>query len=424
MTRDGARAADGGLPDLAPFRGIRYSSDRGPLDDLLAPPYDVVDDVQAEELRRRSPYNCVRLVLPEGGASERYENAARDLTSWEAEGVLERDAAPSVYVYRQTYDLDGSTIQRRALFAALRLTPFTSGEVLPHEHTHRGPKEDRLALSLACRAQLSPIFVIGEDGEGSLLEALRSVETGEPLLAGHTPDGIAHAFWRVSDEEGVARFCTLGSAGPLLIADGHHRYETALAAAAARADEEGARRTLCCIVSELDPGLSALPTHRALATAPVRGSWIDSLAELFEIEALAPGQPETAAERVALSDGPALGLLLAGGGAYLLRPRPSTIEAAGIAPERAAIGAVLFDRLVLDGVLGTSADDAAGEGILTYHRRADETARLAGDDGAAFLLAPVTVDAVRAAVEDGTRLPAKTTYFSPKMPTGLVFRPW
>ena len=423
MIRDGSPAVSGARPDLAPFQGIRYSAKRGPLDDLLAPPYDVVDAVQAEELRRRSPHNCVRLVLPEGGASERYENAARDLMFLRIDGVAVPEA-PSVYVYRQTYDLEGSTIQRRALFAALRLAPFTSGEVLPHEHTHRGPKEDRLALSLACRAQLSPIFVIGEDGEGALLEALRSVETGEPLLAGHTPDGIAHDFWRVSDEEGVARFCTLGSTGPLLIADGHHRYETALAAAAARPDEEGARRTLCCIVSELDPGLSALPTHRALATAPVGGSWIDSLAELFEIHALAPGQPEMAAERVARSDGPALGLLLAGGDAYLLHPRPSAIQSAGIAPERAAIGAVLFDRLVLDGVLGTSADHAAGDGLLTYHRRADETARVAGDDGAAFLLAPVTVDAVRAAVEDGTRLPAKTTYFSPKMPTGLVFRPW
>jgi len=424
MTGNDSPTGTGALPDLAPFHGIRYAAGLGSLDDLLAPPYDVVDAVQAEALRGRSPHNCVRLVLPEGEAPERYETAARDLASWESEGVLERDAAPSVYVYRQTYDLDGSTIERRALFAALRLTPFTSGEVLPHEHTHRGPKEDRLALSLACRAQLSPIFVIGDDGEGALLEALHSVETGEPLLSGFTPDRIAHAFWRVSDEEEAARFCTLGSAGPLLIADGHHRYETALAAAAARPDEGGARRTLCCIVSELDPGLSALPTHRALATSPADGSWIEALAQMFEIDALAQGSPEAAAERVAISDEPALGLILAGGAAYLLRPRPTAIETGGIAPSRVGIGAVLFDRMVLHGVLGTTADDAAAEGILTYHRRAAETSRAAGEGGAAFLLAPVTVDAVRAAVADGARLPAKTTYFSPKMPTGLVFRPW
>jgi uncharacterized protein (DUF1015 family) len=424
MNSNDLPAGTSALPDLAPFHGIRYAADLGALDDVLAPPYDVVDAAQAEALRGRSPFNCVRLVLPEGEAPERYETAARDLASWEAEGVLERDATPSVYVYRQTYDLDGSTIERRALFAALRLTPFEAGEVLPHEHTHRGPKKDRLALWLACHAQLSPIFVIGEDGEGELLETLRSVETDQPLLAGQTPDGIVHAFWRVSDEEEAARFCALGSAGPLLIADGHHRYETSLAAAAARPDEVGARRTLCCIVSELDPGLNALPTHRALATSLADGNWIDALAEVFEIDLLEPGQPEAAAERVASADEPALGLILPGRAAYLLRPRPSAIEAGGIAPSRVAIGAVLFDRLVLHGVLGTTADEAAAEGILTYHRRAEETSRVAGEAGAAFLLAPVTVDAVRAAVADGSRLPAKTTYFSPKMPTGLVFRPW
>lgn len=413
------------MPDIAPFRALRFDRLAGEPGDLLAPPYDVIGPEDAAALRERGPFNCVRLILPEGEAPERYRLAARRLADWETDRVLERDPSPSAYVYRQTYEDGGARVDRRALFAALRLAPFEDGEVLPHERTHRGPKEDRLALTLACRAQLSPIFVIGEDGDGKLIDALRAVESESPELDGPTPDGIHHTLWRVSDEPAAARLCALASRGPLLIADGHHRYETALAAGAARPEEDGAQRTLCCVVSELDPGLTVLPTHRALATVPPGGSWIEALADGFEIESLPGLDPGDAARQVAAAGDAALGLVTAGGrDAHLLRARPSAVENAGIARARARIGAAIFDHLVLDGALGTSADDAARDGILTYHREAADTASAAGDDGAAFLLSPVEVDAVRDAVSDGTRLPAKTTYFSPKVPTGLLFRPW
>lgn len=413
------------MPDLAPFRALRFARLAGSPADLLAPPYDVIDPDDAEALRARSPFNCVRLVLPEGEPPERYGLAARRLDDWETDRVLERDSHPSAYVYRQTYDVDGAPVHRRALFAALRLVPLDAGEVLPHERTHRGPKEDRLALTLACRAQLSPIFVIGEDPDGGLIEALRSTEDQTPELDGETPDGIEHTLWRVSEDAAAARLCGLASAGPLLIADGHHRYETALAAAAARPEEEGAQRVLCCVVSELDPGLTVLPTHRALATSPPSGSWVDALADAFEIEPSPGADPESAARQVASLGDAALGVLAAGeDGPHMLSPRTSAVEKAGIAPARARIGAAIFDHLVLEGALGTSADDAARDGILTYHRDATDAVDARGGEGAAFLLPPVSVDAVRAAVSDGARLPAKTTYFSPKVPTGLLFRPW
>ncbi len=413
------------MPDLAPFRALRFDRLAGQPADLLAPPYDVIGPEEAEALRERGPFNCVRLVLPEGEAPERYRLAARRLADWETDRVLERDPSPSVYAYRQTYEDDGARVDRRALFAALRLAPFEAGEVLPHERTHRGPKEDRLALSLACRAQLSPIFVIGEDGDGALIEALRAIESAPPALDGATPDGIRHTLWRVSDEAEATRLCALASRGPLLIADGHHRYETALAAAAARPEEDGAQRTLCCVVSELDPGLTVLPTHRALATPPPGGNWVEALADGFEIEPLPGLDPGDAARRVAAAGDAALGLVTAGGrDAFLLRPRASAVEKAGIAPARARIGAAIFDHLVLEAALGTSADDAARDGVLTYHREPADAASAVEDHGAAFLLPPVGVDAVRDAVSDGTRLPAKTTYFSPKVPTGLLFRPW
>lgn len=413
------------MPDLAPFSALRFDRLAGQPGEILAPPYDVIDAAEAEALRERSPFNCVRLVLPEGEAPERYGLAARRLADWETDRVLERDPSPSVYVYRQTYEIDGVTVHRRALFAALGLVPLDSGEVLPHERTHRGPKEDRLALTLACRAQLSPIFVIGEDPDGRLIEALESLADREPVMDGPTPDGITHTLWRVSDEPEAARLCALGSLGPLLIADGHHRYETALAAATARPGEEGAQRTLCCVVSERDPGLTVLPTHRALTIGPLDRSWADALGDHFDIEALPGVDPDEAARRVARTGEAALGLVTESGGTvHMLRSRADAVEEAGIAPARARVAAALFDHLVLDGALDMSADDAARDGVLTYHRDATEAARACGADGAAFLLPPVDVDAVRDAVSDGTRLPAKTTYFSPKIPTGLLFRPW
>lgn len=413
------------MPDLAPFRALRFDPLAGRPGELLAPPYDVIDAGEAEALRGRSPFNCVRLVLPEGEAPERYRLAARRLADWKTDRVLEREASPSVYVYRQTFEAKGTLLHRRALFAALRLVPLDSGEVLPHERTHRGPKEDRLALTLACRAQLSPIFTIGEDPDGRLTEALDSVAEQTPVLDGPTPDGITHTLWCVSDESAATRLCTLASRGPLLIADGHHRYETALAAAAARPEEEGARRTLCCIVGERDPGLTVLPTHRALEGEPPGGSWIEALGSSFDMETLPGEDPDGTALRVAAEGGAILGLFApAEGGAHLLRAKESAVAGTGIAPSQARVAAAIFDRIVLESLLDTSADAVARDGALTYHRGASEAASACGEKGAAFLLPPVDVDAVRDAVSHGERLPAKTTYFFPKIPTGLVFRPW
>ena len=251
------------LPDLAPFTALRFTDAAGDLSSLLAPPYDVIDPAAAAELRERSPYNCVRLILPDGSPDVRYRAAAETLEEWIAAGILAGDPEPSVYVYRQRFEIGGLPAERLAVFAAVRLTPFGEGEVLPHERTHSGPKKDRLALTLATRTQLSPIFMVARDEEGRLFDLEREVVATEPSAQAVTPDGIRHAVWVVpgdTDGSGGALAAAAG-AQPLLIADGHHRYETALVVSEMLGDSVKARYLLVCVVSQRDPGLLVRPTH-------------------------------------------------------------------------------------------------------------------------------------------------------------------
>ncbi len=407
------------MPRLSPFPALRYTPQAGNLEDVLAPPYDVIDSAQAAELRSRSPYNAVRVVLPEGGTEDRYAEAAKVLASWKEAGVLAADSEPGVYVYRQEYEQAGTPIARLAMFGALDLVPLDRGEVLPHERTHAGPKRDRLALTLATMTQLSPVFMAGQDPEALLLEALRAAtESGEPAALGCTPDGIRHALWRVVGPSAV-ELCRIVNRRPLLIADGHHRYETALEAARQLGTEE-AGKMLVCVVSEADPGLVIQPTHRTVTALPaeVGEDLLDGLATSFEVAPLGRLSPSDAAV-VAATTSSAL-VLLRTGEAHALPPRASGGEEH--ADPGAAIAAVQFDVCVVRELLDTDADAAAHDGILEYHRDPEEAARRAGDRGAVFLLPPVSLEAVWKATTAGLRLPPKSTYFEPKMPSGLLYR--
>lgn len=408
------------MPRLSPFAALRFTNIAGNLEDVIAPPYDVIDARLAKDLRSRSPHNAVRLVLPEGSEDERYQSAAATLETWKATGILATDAEPGVYVYRQQYEQAGKPVARLALFAALDLVPLDGGEVLPHERTHAGPKKDRLALTLATMTQMSPVFMTGRDPDGVLLTALRdATEAEDPDVSGDTPDGIAHALWRVTGES-ANELCALVGRHPLLIADGHHRYETALEASR-RLNTESSRQMLICVVSEVDPGLVIQPTHRTVTRLPPSssGSWQERLAEWFDVDSLGRLSPAEAAARAAsCSSG---FVLFVNDEALLMTVKK--LEVGEQEDPTDAIAAVQFDRQVIAALLGTSADVAAHEGILEYHRNPADAVKGAGVHGAAFLLPPVSLEAVWKATATGFRLPPKSTYFEPKMPSGLLFRP-
>lgn len=424
---------------VSPFRALRYGDAAGDAAGLIAPPYDVIDPGLAKELRARSPYNAVRLVLPEGEGDRRYHVAAARLADWRREGVLVEDERPSLYVYRQRYERGGRPVDRLAVFGALRLDPPGEG-VLPHEHTHAGPKADRLALTLATRTQLSPVFLVARDPGGSLLQALRVAASAGPARRAVTPDGVQHALWPVAASDATAGLAELTGRHPLLIADGHHRYETALEVQR-QLRSESSGRVLACIVSEADPGLLIRPTHRTLrgrgrSTSGVPSAFderLERLAEWFEVDELGPHAPADAERRAA--EDPACMVVFPGGGeeggrrpAYRLSPRhagpPAPGEEGGNGDRATSrIAAVGFDRHVVRDLLGTDADSAARGGLLEYHRNAEEAVRRAGPGGGAFILPPVPLEAVWDVTAAGLRLPPKSTCFEPKIPSGLLFRP-
>ena len=414
------------VPELVPFSALRFSRSAGDLSLLLAPPYDVIDATDAEELKGRSQHNCVRLVLPDGSPGNRYVNAAATLRQWLLDGVLDVDPDPAVYVYRQRFEADGQASERMALFAAVRLTPFSDGEVLPHERTHSGPKKDRLALTLATRTQLSPIFMVARDEDGRLYDLERELVSTAPDVEAATPDGIQHSMWVVAGERGEA-LVSAAASHPLLIADGHHRYETALVVAETLGDNVKAAYLLGCIVSQLDPGLVVRPTHRILSRPPLVGDgrfdWVSTLSESFHLQKLSPMSPAEAEEAVAsASPGSIIVALPNGAGNWLASARSEALAGAGIPAERARIAPVVFDELILGVLYGLQADEAAHEGILSYSR-SPEGATSMSEGACGFVLPPVSLEDVWATAGRGGRLPPKSTYFEPKMPSGLLFRP-
>lgn len=412
------------MPDLHPFPALRFSRQAGSLSELLAPPYDVITPSDAERLRALHPANAVRLVLPEGDVPGMYEQAARLLGQWRAEGLLEIDPVPSVTVYRQEFEGPQGPVSRHGLFAALTLSPFDQGEVLPHERTHSGPKRDRLALTIATQAQLSPVFLTARDESSRLFHDLLAATGAEPDDHAVTPDGVSHTTWRIGDPELAASLCKAAGAGPLLIADGHHRYETALEANRLLGGEaSAARRVLVCVVSAQDPGLRIQPTHRTVVGAPIQGSaedWTAVLSASFELRPVADSDPVSAARHAEDQD---VIVLWSSGQAWELRPTVNVVSTFGLDEADAAIPSVVLDRLVIEGILGHDADTAARDGRLAYFRDAEGATHAAGDEGAAFLLPAVEQEAVWRVTSLGRRLPPKSTYYEPKIPSGLLFRP-
>jgi uncharacterized protein (DUF1015 family) len=416
------------VAEVSPIQAVHYDLGRvGALTDVVAPPYDVVDDQQRAELAGRSPYNVVELDLPrdpDGG--DPYEHAAELLEEWTSEGVLTRDSDPTIWALEQDYTApDGSRLTRRGFLARVKLAPYGEG-IRPHERTQPGPKEDRLRLTRATRHNLSPIFSLHPgDGWRHLEPAL----TGGPLGEVTDSDGTTHRVWPIEDPAIHEAIAEELAPGELLIADGHHRYETSLAYQREIGEGTPADYVLMALVSLEDPGLTVFPTHRlisGLAEDPAKQEALGTgLKELFEVEEVPTDRLDPAgtegvgvfgyvdshfkrAYRLRLASNPALDEALAGRSeAY------RTLDAA------------ILEELILQGILGMSADDIAAKRGIGYTPSIDEAlAKLdAGDYQAAFILRPTPIDQVREVAAAGETMPPKSTYFFPKLLTGIVFNP-
>jgi uncharacterized protein (DUF1015 family) len=397
----------------------------GSFEDVIAPPYDVIDAELRAELAARSPFNVVEIDLPEG--DDPYMHARDTLDAWRQQGVLTREREPALWVLEQEYTApDGSQRTRRGFFARVRVEDYGAGRIRPHERTHPGPKEDRLRLTRATRANLSPIFSLFPDPEGAASEAIAAAAGGEPFAEATDLDGTKNTLWRVADPDAIASLQAPLLDAELLIADGHHRYETARV----YADEiggEGEHRYVLMLLTPLsDPGLLIFPTHRLLTGLKDSPDKQEALGEAmkrdFEVEQIDADD---------LEPSPNGQVQFGYMDSHFKQPYRLTLKDQAIAdralegkpdPYRRLDTAVL-EALALRGALGMSEEDIAEKHGLDYSKDFAD-AREAVESGradAAFFMAPTPVDQVREVAEAGESMPPKSTYFYPKIPTGLVF---
>jgi uncharacterized protein (DUF1015 family) len=415
------------MAEIQPLRALHYDlSVTGGLQDVVSPPYDVIDDQMRAELAGRSPYNVVTIDLPEGG-EERYETAALTLEHWRQKGAIVADEEPALWTLAQEYSgPDGQRRTRRGFFARVRVEEYGPGRIRPHERIHPGPKEDRLRLTRATRANLSPIFSLYSDPTGEAMAALGAHTGVGPWGRTTDADGTVNTLQRVSDPDAIATAQRVLASSELLIADGHHRYETARVYAEELGGEGPHRFVLMCLVALQDPGLTVFPTHRLIRgldderrAALQRTVNLDfTIAPLAEMAELAPPA----------NDECRIGYLTAGGPALMLTLRDPALADAAL-PDHAEpyrrLDTAVLEALVLKGALQMSDEDIDHLNGLGYARDFDQAVELIRDGAydAAFFMAPTPIERVHEVAAAGESMPPKSTYFVPKVPTGLLFNP-
>lgn len=422
---------------VRPFRGLRYKwpAVGTSLTDVICPPYDVISDAEQAELEARSPYNAIRLELPDGDDDQRYTNAANLVEQWSTQGVLARDETPYYYVTRRTFSHEGRTFSRMGLSAAVRLEDYERRVVMPHEYTRAQAKEDRYRLMEACATNFSPVMALYRDPGGRIRDAIYRVTRDAPSATALYGEDEEIALWTVEASKLDDAIRQTLHEAQVFIADGHHRYETALRYRDAMrgrrgwSDEEAFNYALVTLIDFDDSGLLVLPYHRALRnmSPPTLSAVRDRLLEVFHLRTIDP-QPRSARDlerAVNAQPGVSVGLLGPDGeGPYMLTLREGPVrEKLSRLPNGDALlssdGWVLHQG-ILEPVLG---DPAPEEAEYLHDPREAWRRVLSGDLQMAFYLKPFPMDLFRAVVSTGQRLPPKSTYFHPKLPTGLVFNP-
>lgn len=416
------------MAEIQPIRALRYDLDRtGGLQDVVAPPYDVIDVAQRTALEARSDYNVVRIDLPQGG-EDRYDRAAALLEDWRSDGAVVLDGTPALWTLSQDYvGPDGQQRTRNGVFARVRVEEYGPGRIRPHERTHPGPREDRLRLTRATKANLSPIFSLFSDPAGAVADALSGAGGGDVWAQTTDDDGTVNRLGRVDDRAAIAAVQEVLAETELLIADGHHRYETARVYADEIGGEGPHRYVLMCLVALQDPGVTVFPTHRLVGG--LRPDQHETLANVlrrdFEIARL----DDTAALAPAASDAVHIGYI----DAHFKQPFMLTLRDPAIAdaalPERSEpyrrLDTAVLEALILKSALEMTDDDIDHLNGLGYARDFDQALELVhtGEYDAAFFMAPTPVERVQEVAASGESMPPKSTYFFPKVPTGLLFNP-
>ncbi len=434
------------MPDVQAFRGIRYDlAHVGSLRNVVAPPYDVIDSQMQEELYQRHPCNAIRLILNreepgDGDAENRYTRAARFFRTWLRQGALMTEADPALYVYQQEFEHAGERYVRQGVMGRVRLEAFGEGNIYPHEETYPGPKQDRLKLMQACRANLSQIFGLVPDSDRAAGDLLGRAIVGKTPLEATDDLGVIHRMWPITDINIIQEAQALYAGQPTFIADGHHRYETACLYRDLLAKELGgldaqhpANFVLMMLVGMSDPGMIVLPTHRLF-----RGlSGIDAptlrekLAPCFATEQVGTGveagsqiwqEIETAGRQEQMAffttrDQQWVRVELSEAGRAKMDARCSNRSA-----RWRSLGVAVLHHLVIADLLG--AEDLPRPNYVHDVQEVVELLSANAEDSPtdlAALVMPATVDDIQVLSTEGERMPQKSTYFYPKLLSGLVF---
>jgi len=432
------------MPEIQAFRGIRYDLGHvGSLSDVTAPPYDVIDPALQDALYRKHPCNIVRLELnriepgDDDEANNRYTRARRFFKNWRSEGVLFTEADPAIYVYHQQFTVAGRQYTRRGFMARVRLQRFGEGLIFPHEQTMSAPKMDRLMLTVMCRANLSQVFGLFPDAQNEAQAILdKAVANMTPVQAtDHL--GVVHRMWPVTDVAVIAALSGVMGPKPIFIADGHHRYETAcnyrdqVYDSGFLGPDHPANYVLMMCVAMEAPGLMVLPTHRLFrGLAPMSSEQLAArLGPCFTTHVVAEGAQSAPTVWREIEVEAQQGTV----GLYTEQDRRWTLAriteagkakmadaAAEHSPEWQQLGVSILHRLIVETLLGpTSLPEPR------YVHLVEEVAQglQSGEFPMAGLVMPATVSHVRSISLQGERLPAKSTYFYPKLLSGLVVNP-
>ena len=431
------------MPEIQAFRGIRYNLGQvGSLSDVVAPPYDVINPDFQEELYKKHPCNVVRLILnrmepSDDEASNRYTRAGRFFKSWKDEGVLFEEPDPAIYVYHQEFEALGQTFVRRGFMARVKVQRFGEGMIFPHEQTMSKAKADRLMLTAVCKANMSQVFGLYPDETCDVQQALDAAIADKTPLVAVDHLGVTHRMWPVTDVAVIATVTGMMGPKPIFIADGHHRYETAcnyrdqVYDSGFLSPDHPANYVMMQCVAMDDPGLAVLPTHRLLPGVPEMDSTelAEKVGDLFTTREAGQGPAaanevwediETADRQDTLAlytkkDDRWTILQLTDAG----RDKMDQV-AVDRDPVWRQLGVSILHRLVIETLISPDREVQP-----KYVHLVEEVVEgiQSGEYPLAALVMPATVDHIRQISMAGERMPAKSTYFYPKLLSGLVFNP-
>lgn len=420
----------GSMAEIAPLQTMRYErAIAGPLQTLVSPPYDVIDAQLRARLAAGNKYNVVGVDLPEGG-EDRYDNAEALIRRWTDEGALTIEDEPAIWVLRQKYTgPDGAERVRHGIFCRVRIQDYGPGKIRPHERTHPGPKQDRLDLMRATRANLSPIFSLFSDETGDFAKLVNDATGGEPYDHCTDLDGSENTLWRVGDDATIDALVETLADRELLIADGHHRYETARTYAAEIGGDGPHNYVLMFLCALQDPGMTVFPTHRLIAggTPERRAAVAAVIEQSFEPTEIPAGELVPADDED--TRGCEFGYLEgAGRPAVRLKLKDQSIADAALAGRSQAyrqLDTAILEALLLKGALGMTDDDISHLNGLWYSSDVDEARAFVEGDrfDMGFFLRSTPIRQIQDVAAAGETMPPKSTYFYPKVPTGLVFNP-